>query len=284
MIAASLLAAALGASTVVLDGAPTPVRWTDGDTFRALDGPHAATAARLAGSNALEAYGPVHRWGSWTGAELLGIAKAATRRAAGREWACSSAGERDRFGRLLVSCPDLAADLVGAGLAMVFAVGEAPDSGLLERQREAQRRGLGMWAKGVPRRIVTGVHSAEEPGGGYQRLADTATGTTEVRRLRRRIRTCTEVCAGRGRNRSCLVYVPFARRYGPDRASCLRSGAGPPGAPTPATGRATPPPKKASSAWWATQGAFTRQSRSLTTTAATTTCGSSAGAKPTNQL
>ena len=38
---------------------------------------------------------------------------------------CASAGQADRYGRLLVACPDAALDLVASGHAMVFAV-DAP--------------------------------------------------------------------------------------------------------------------------------------------------------------
>src|SRR5512146_1313256 len=108
--------------TVVLDGAATPVRWIDGDTFRILAGTLQGRSARLVGFNTLETYGPVHRWGGWSGIELQALARAATPVAAARAWACTSSGAADRYRRVLVACPDLAAELVRHGLAMVYAV------------------------------------------------------------------------------------------------------------------------------------------------------------------
>jgi micrococcal nuclease len=210
-------------SAVVLDGSPVAVRWIDGDTFRFLDGPRQGQGARLEGYNTLETYGPVHRWGGWTRRELLALARAATPLVASRTWSCHSAGAQDRYRRLLVACPDAAAELVRAGLAMVFAIGVPPQAGLLDLQRDAQRRGAGMWAKGVPGHILTSVHSADEAAGTrpHDRLVDTATGVAGRRQHDRSYGTCDEVCAGAGADRSCMLYVPFARRFrGPPR--CLR--------------------------------------------------------------
>jgi endonuclease YncB( thermonuclease family) len=209
---------------VVLDGERRAVRWTDGDTFRLLEGPSAGKSARLVGYNALESYGPVHRWGSWRPAELLAVAQEAARRARSGEWRCSSRGGEDAYGRLLVACPDAARTLVGEGLAMAFAVDEPPDPELAALQREAQARGAGMWRKGVPPLLPSSLHSAGEPGlegEPYDRIVDTRTGKTEVRRHRRAYRTCQEVCVGEGAGRACMVYVPFERRYR-DRPACLR--------------------------------------------------------------
>ncbi len=212
----------VGAGTVVLDGAVTDVRWTDGDTFRILSGTRRGRSARLEGYNTLETFGPVHRWGSWSGAELLEIAHEAGRFAATKSWECTAAGDEDRYRRLLVACPTAAAELVRRGLAMVYAVGRPADPVLLAAQREAQRRGSGMWAKGVPRGIVTNVHSAAENAhGAYNRVVDTSTGMTHERHHRAFYRTCQVVCETTGGDRACMVYVPFERRYR-HRPRCLR--------------------------------------------------------------
>ncbi len=214
--------AAMG-SELALDGAPRPVRWIDGDTFRLLGGPDRGRSARLAGVNTLESYGPVHRWGSWRPGELLGIARQATRRVAAGRWRCRTGGGEDGYGRLLVTCPDAARALVRAGLAMVFSIGEAPDPGLVALQRQAQTRRAGMWRKGVPPLIPSSVHSADEPGltgGAYDRIVDTRTGMTEPRRHADVYRVCQEVCAGEGAERACMLWVPFERRYR-NRPPCL---------------------------------------------------------------
>ncbi|HUL60138.1 MAG TPA: thermonuclease family protein [Anaeromyxobacteraceae bacterium] len=218
------------AGEVTLEGERVAVRWTDGDSFRILDGRWRGRNTRLEGYNTLEAFGPVHRWGGWTRDGLYAIAAASAGLAAREAWACRTGGRPDRYGRLLVRCPGAAEALVRAGHAMVYAVDAAADPALLDAQRDAQRRGAGMWASGVPAEIVTSVHSADEPdlgpGGAYDRLADTRTGLTRTLRHDRVYGTCQEVCHGRGEDRSCMVYVPFARRYR-DRPACLRAGLAP---------------------------------------------------------
>lgn len=208
---------------LVLDGEEVGVRWIDGDTFAVSDGPRARVHARVAGVNALETFGPVHTWGGWAPEELLSIAHGTSAAAAAGEWRCTTTG-RDRYGRLLASCPDLALALVRAGLAMVFAVDEPADPALLDAQREAQRAGAGMWAKGIPAVIVASAHSADEPDlgrrGAYDRLVDTRTGVASARPHRRVYAACELVCAGEGAARSCFVYVPYSRRFR-DRPPCL---------------------------------------------------------------
>ena len=211
------------AATVILDGVATPVRWTDGDTFRIEGGTYRGILARLVGYNTLESYGPVHRWGGWTREELLALANAAAPVASSRAWTCAGGGGADRYRRLLVRCPDLARELVGRGLAMVFAVDAPADPGLVALQREAQRAGGGMWAKGVPPHLPTGVHSVAENDGGptYDRVVDTATGEAQRWPHRRAYRVCEEVCAGEGAGRACMLYVPHRRTY-KNRPWCLR--------------------------------------------------------------
>jgi endonuclease YncB( thermonuclease family) len=213
------------AGAVVLDGVRVPVRWTDGDTFRIEAGPHAGRAARLAGVNALETFGPVHRLGAAGGAELLALAKGTARLAAARAWPCEVAGPADRYGRLLVSCPGAAEALVAAGHAMVFALDGPADARLLAAQRAAQASRTGMWARGAPPLVPTSVHSADEAGlgprGAYVRVVDTRTGAAEARSHARTYAACEEVCVGAGPDRACLVHVPYERRYR-DRPPCLR--------------------------------------------------------------
>jgi len=215
-----------GRGEVVLDGLAVPVRWIDGDTFEIRSGPRRGRHARLHGVNALETSGPVHRWGGWTGAELLAIARGSAAVAASGRWTCSSAGQEDRYGRLLAVCPDAARRLVEAGHAMVLAVDGPPDAALLAAQRRAQRAGVGMWAKGVPPEIPTSLHSAGEPGlgprGAYDRVADTRTGAGVARPHARVYAVCEEVCVGPEEARACMRYVPFERRYR-GRPACLRS-------------------------------------------------------------
>ena len=208
--------------TVLLDGERVPVRWTDGDSFRIEGGRRAGRQARLAGVNALETYGPVHRFAGASPERLLAVARGSARIAASSERRCAAPGSEDGYGRLLIDCPDAAMELVRRGHAMVFAVEGSPDPALLAAQHEAQAGGQGMWAWGVPRVIVTSVHSAGEAGGrgGYDRVVDARTGETEVRRHGRRYQACDEVCAPEEGAPSCLRHVPFERRYR-DRPGCL---------------------------------------------------------------
>jgi endonuclease YncB( thermonuclease family) len=211
---------------VVLDGERVAVRWSDGDSFRVGGGRWKGRRARLAGVNALETFGPVHRFARAAPEDLLAIARSSAALAASEAWACAATGAADGYGRLLVSCPGAALALVSRGHAMVYAVDGAAAAGLLAAQREAQRRGEGMWRWGVPRSILASVHSADEPrlaAGAYDRVVDMATGEAHLRPHGRRYAACEEVCAGDGGERSCMRYVPFERRYR-DRPSCLWEG------------------------------------------------------------
>jgi len=211
-------------ATLTLDGQPTQVRWIDGDTFQVDSGPLRGFSTRLAGYNTLETFGPVHRIGE-AGPEVLHrVALAAAPRLAAGRWTCATLGRRDGYGRALVSCPDAAAALVRAGLAMVFALDGPADPALLAAQREAQAARAGMWAGGVPPLVLTSVHAEGEAGlgakGAYDRVVDARTGQAAARPHRRRYQPCEEVCVGEPPLRSCLTYVPFARRYR-DRPACL---------------------------------------------------------------
>jgi micrococcal nuclease len=214
------------AGVLTLDGTRVEVRWTDGDTFNVVGGPFRGIRARVIGFNTLETWGPVHRWGRWAPEELLAIARGTGARAAAGTWTCRRVDGQDRYGRLKVACPELARALVGTGEALVLAMDEPADPALLAAQREAQRRGAGIWAKGVPSLVVTSAHSADELDlgrrGAYDRVADARTGETRALPHSRRYAACEEVCAGDGAGRSCFVYVPPARRYR-DQPACLRA-------------------------------------------------------------
>jgi endonuclease YncB( thermonuclease family) len=210
---------------VALGGVPTEVRWTDGDSFVVLSGGYAGRRARLAGVNALEAHGPVHRLGASDGRALLRIAERSAAVAAAAGGRCEANGAEDGYGRLLVRCPEAAEALVRTGHAMVLAVDGPPDPGLVALQADAQRRRAGIWSGGAPRLVPTSVHSAGEAGlgprGAYDRIADTRTGASQVRSHDRVYRTCEEVCVGDGADRACMVYVPYERHYR-NRPPCLR--------------------------------------------------------------
>jgi micrococcal nuclease len=216
-------------ATILLGGAWADVRWTDGDTFKVLSGPHAGRSARLVGVNALETFGPVHRWGGRPASFYLALAKESAAVAAAASVRCDAPGRLDGYGRLLVVCPEVAEALVRAGHAMVFAVDAPAEPRLLVLQRDAQRLGVGMWAGGAPALVPTSLHSADEPDlgprGAYDRIADTRTGVAEARPHRRRYHTCEEVCVGEGPERACMLYVPYERRYR-DRPACLRGRGG----------------------------------------------------------
>ncbi len=212
-------------ASVALAGERIPVRWIDGDTFRIEGGRFAGRSARLVGVNALESYGPVHRFAGMSPRALLAIAKRSAPLAAALERRCETDGKPDVYGRLLVECPGAAEALVRAGYAMVFAVDAPSDPALLAAQRAAQAARAGMWAGGVPPLIPTSLHSVGEPGlgprGAYDRVVDTATGAAEARPHARRYATCEEVCLGEGARLACMRYVPFERRYR-GRPRCLR--------------------------------------------------------------
>lgn len=209
--------------TVVLDGIEISAEWDDGDTF-ATPSPDGGKPrrARLQGFNTLESYGPVHRWGDWTGAELLEIAKQAGVRAASERWTCTALPQGGGYGRLLVDCPDLRRALVSEGLAHLFAIDHPPDPADLDAQREAIEARRGMWAKGAPELVVTSLHATtekpEEPEA-YDRVVSTTTGLASKHVHSEAHATCTEVCRGG----SCMLYVPYANRYRSEtKAACLR--------------------------------------------------------------
>jgi micrococcal nuclease len=215
-----------GKGSVILNGEKTAVNWTDGDSFKILEGPHAGHGTRMVGYNTLEAWGPVHRWGSWTGKELWDIERSDKTLAASGEWKCTTDGKLDGYKRLLIDCPDAAKEMVRQGHAMVYAVeGTKPSDELLKVQREAQEGKVGMWAKGVPRGLVSSVHSLGEEGGhedvAYNRVVDTRTGEALKRAHHDHYETCQEICIETEGTSSCMTYVPFDRRY-KNKPDCMR--------------------------------------------------------------
>lgn len=148
---------------VTLNGAPAPVFFNDGDSFRVLGGEYKGSKARLAGFNTLESYGPVHSWGDWTKKELYALAKMGTYN--GREgiWSCTSDLSKDTYGRYLWVCPDLVVDQIRKGYAHAMSVTSEPaGEAAVKAQREAVKERRGIWAHGVPEYVLTSIHSADE--------------------------------------------------------------------------------------------------------------------------
>lgn len=236
---------------VVFNGDAVPVSFNDGDSFRILGGTYSGAQARLAGFNTLESHGPVHQWGTWSLREMYVLAKMAMYHGRKGVWHCESDGKTDTYGRLLAWCPDLAESLVRAGLAHVMSVDANPGRPeLIEAQREAQQARRGMWAHGIPPYVLTSLHSVEEDTTGegtYNRLVSTVDGHSVKWKHEDKYDECAKICAGdvdenrpdsvttpiilapdaklegqSPRPSTCMVHVPFERRYGAGRAACLR--------------------------------------------------------------
>ena len=212
---------------IVLNGERTEVRWSDGDSFSFKEGPHKGHGTRLVGFNTLEAYGPVHQWGTWTPQELFALAKSSSQVAAAEEWVCSSDGKLDGYKRLLVTCPKLGVEMVRQGHAMAYAVdGAKADPAVLAAQAEAMKARRGMWEKGVTSGVITSLHSVGEDGDGeteaYDRVVDTRTGQALKRKHGNRYESCQNVCLQTDGQQSCMVYVPFKHRYR-SQPDCLKA-------------------------------------------------------------
>lgn len=183
---------------VILNGELVPVTFNDGDSFRVLAGSYKDAKARLAGYNTLESFGAVHQWGSWTAKEMYVIAKMATMYARAGIWECTSDGNVDTYGRMLVECPVLREDLVRLGMAHVMSIDDTPgDATLLKAQHEAQAAKRGMWSHGIPAFILTSLHSAEEDISGkgtYNRLVSTDDAHSVMWRHSTKYAECTKVC------------------------------------------------------------------------------------------
>jgi endonuclease YncB( thermonuclease family) len=183
---------------VILNGKLVQVTFNDGDSFRVLGGAMGGAKARLAGYNTPESYGPVHQWGSWTEKELYVMGKLATAHARKGVWECETDGKTDTYGRILVSCPALAEDLVRRGLAHVLTVSDEPgDPKLVAAQAEAIAARRGLWSHGVPDFILTSIHSVEEDTDGtgtYNRLVSTEDGHSVKWKHENRYAECSKVC------------------------------------------------------------------------------------------
>ena len=203
---------------IVLDGVSTAVKWDDGDTFVV---PATGLKARLNGYNTLESYGAVHRFGP--GEQILfGLSSKATELARSREWSCTVQEGSGGYGRSRVDCPELRRSLLEAGLAHAFVVSGAAKQADLDAQRIGMQAQVGMWSNGVPKGIVTSVHSLDEKQDQettYNRVLDPLTGLAGKRTHSNTYKPCEWVCV----DGSCLLYVPYSQRYGDGRASCLET-------------------------------------------------------------
>ena len=216
LVASSPAAASAGEEglpgTIALRGKTISVTWSDGDTLQFKGGIYKNKSARLVGYNTLESYGPVHRWGTWSGSELHTIAKDAQVAAAQGHWHCSTQGKKDSYKRILLDCPDARRELVAKGLAHVFAYSGEPDPGDMDAQREARIERRGMWAKGRPEHVVTSA-GADDDGQVFLRTVSTRTGKTLIRHQRADVAPCEEVCQLPMLTGSCLMFVPYRIRY-----------------------------------------------------------------------
>jgi micrococcal nuclease len=212
--------------TLRVNGEEVEVKWSDGDSFKFKSGTYEGRGTRLVGFNTLEAYGPVHRWGTWTPQELFALAESSSRVAGEKQWTCTTDGKLDGYGRVLVDCPELAEEMIRQGHALAYAVeGKSPQN-LLAAQREAMAAGRGMWAKGVVNGVITSLHSVGEDGddeeaGAYNRVVDTRTGSATKRPHQQKYESCQEVCETTDGDTSCMVYVPFQHRY-KNKPDCLK--------------------------------------------------------------
>jgi endonuclease YncB( thermonuclease family) len=206
--------------SIVLDGKVTTVQWDDGDTFFV---PQTRSKARLNGYNTLEGYGAVHRIGSTSNeGELLSSAKAATVLAKSQSWECSTQEGSGGYGRKRVDCPGLRQAMLTQGLAHAFSVsGPAPAADLQAQQVAIDSR-IGIWSQGAPIGLVTSVHSISEKEGAtesYNRVLNPVTGEAAKKVHGENYPECTWVCPeGQG---SCMLYVPYQKRYGASKAACL---------------------------------------------------------------
>jgi micrococcal nuclease len=211
--------------TLQVNGQQTFVRWTDGDSFKFKSGPFDGRGTRLVGYNTLEAYGPVHRWGEWTAKELFALAERSSTVAASKEWACTTDGKVDGYGRVLVDCPDLAVEMARAGHGLAYSVDGKANEKVLEAQAEAMKNKVGMWEKGAVKGVITSLHSVGEDGDAkdtaYNRVVDTRTGEALGRQHQHHYGLCEEVCETTDGDVSCMTYVPFERRY-KNKPACLK--------------------------------------------------------------
>lgn len=210
-----------------MNGVVYPVYYNDGDTFRPLAGPWRHRAARLAGFNTLESYGPTHQWGDWTYKELFVNAKMATYNARRAIWNCKVDGDnKDTYGRILAFCLDLGIDQVRKGFAHAFSVDGPAEWRLIVAQRDAIVNRRGMWAKGVPPMVVTSLHSADERfdnENNYNRLISPFDGATEKWKHQDHYSECQEVChTGKVAAKAAKLAVLAALRADPTTQEIIK--------------------------------------------------------------
>lgn len=186
------------ATRVILNNKPTPVFFNDGDSFRVLEGPLKGGKARIAGFNTLENHGPVHQWGDWTAKELYFLAKLATLHARRGVWECTTDGNLDTYGRMLVFCHGLGEELIRLGLAHAMTVSDEPaEARYLAAQEQAIAARRGIWAHGTPGFVLTSLHSEEEDTDGtgtYNRLVSTQDGHSVKWQHTDRYQECQNIC------------------------------------------------------------------------------------------
>jgi micrococcal nuclease len=211
-----------GDAKILLDGKEVNVNWDDGDTFSVIStGAEKPIRARLNGFNTLESYGPVHQWGTWTEQELYLLAKQAGVFAAAKVWSCTDTKKGGGYNRILVDCPDLRKEILEVGLAHPFSIdGSAPAEDIASLQK-AIDNSAGMWAKGAPTLLVTSLHSQDEKADkdAYNRVCDLRSGECKAETHTNVYEICEKVCVD---NDSCMIYVPYSKRYGEQRAKCLQ--------------------------------------------------------------
>ncbi len=216
-------------SIVILNGKEALVYFNDGDTFKVLDGEYKNKRARINGFNTLENYGPVHSFKNASQNFLYENSQAASQHARAGRWNCSLDGNNDTYGRLLVTCDDLALSLIKNGFAHAFSMDvSSAKASYIAMQKEAISKNMGMWKFGAPEYIITSLHSADENSSKksrlketYNRAISTLDGHTKEWKHQEVYKTCENVCFET--TGSCMVYVPFMQRYGDHRPSCLLS-------------------------------------------------------------
>lgn len=228
---AALSAVASGAAAqstlAIVNGKATPVYFNDGDTFRVTAGPLAGIAARLAGFNTLESYGPVHQWKGWTFKELYVNAKQGTLNGRRGVWHCTAdVAKRDGYGRVLAECPDLQESQIRLGLAHALSIDGPAEPRLIAAQREAIVKRRGMWAKGVPAQVLTSLHSADErvdSKGNYNRLVSPIDGASTKWEHLDLYSECQNVChTDKELSRESALAVIAGMRKDPDTARAIK--------------------------------------------------------------
>lgn len=195
------------------------IHFSDGDTFKILQGVHKGSRVRIQGINALESYGPIHSWINTDADYLMTIAKEATSFAQKGSWSCSLEMNKDQYGRMLAKCDDFAISILEAGLAHAYSINNKPAyEEYLSAQNKAQRLKYGMWKYGKPEYIITSLHSFDSDAKKvYNRLINTQNGHSRKWFHDHKYQKCEQVC----QNKSCMLYVPYEQRYGHNQAECL---------------------------------------------------------------